>query len=356
MVEATVRDWIRPEVQALTAYHVAPAEGFIKLDAMENPYPLPENLIDAWLASLRELELNRYPSASANDLKQDLRDYLALDVSQQILLGNGSDELIQMILMALAKPGATVLAPEPAFVMYRICAQALGMNYVGVPLRSDDFQLDLDGMLSAIAQHDPAVIFLAYPNNPTGNLFKREDVEAIVAAANGLVVIDEAYFSFAQDSWIADLPAHSNVVVMRTLSKIGLAGLRIGMLAGPASWLQEFDKVRLPYNINVLSQASARFMLSHIRVFDEQAAKIRADREGLTTSLSEIAGLQVWPSRTNFILVRAANSQAIFKQLKDNKILIKNLHGAHPLLEQCLRVTVGTQEENRAVLDVIKAV
>lgn len=347
---------IRPEVRALSAYKVVPAQGYVKLDAMENPYPLPEILIDEWLASLRELELNRYPDAGAEVLKEQLRAYLSLDAEQEVLLGNGSDELIQMIVMALAKPGATIMAPEPGFVMYRIVAQSLGMEYVGVPLDANSFTLDLAAMLSSIDQHDPAVIFLAYPNNPTGNLFDRAEVEAIIAATNGIVVIDEAYFSFAQDSWIADLGQFENVVVMRTLSKIGLAGLRIGMLAGPAHWLNEFDKVRLPYNINVLSQASASFMLSHINVFDDQAAQIRSDREDVFTALTALPDLDVWTSRANFILLRSMRSQLIFNSLKDKKILIKNLHGSHPMLEQCLRVTIGTQKENSAVLNVISSI
>lgn len=354
-----INRWIRPEVRALSAYHVPDSHGFIKLDAMENPYSLPEPLIENWLDTLRQLELNRYPDAGAELLREKLNEYLGLGSGDSgsdlgIMLGNGSDELIQIIAMALAGENRTLLAPEPGFVMYRIIAQSLGMNYVGVPLNDDDFSLNMPEMLAAIEEHQPAVIFLAYPNNPTGNLFDRKDIEAILEASEGLVVVDEAYHSFAQVTWIDDLPRYENLLVMRTLSKIGLAGLRIGMLVGSKSWLDELNKIRLPYNINALSQASATFMLEHADVFDQQAAQIRADRQSMFDALSQLPEIMVWPSHANFLLLRSEKSQIIFDSLKKNNILIKNLHGSHEKLAQCLRVTIGTEEENHSFFKVIE--
>ena len=358
MTNPLIERWIRPEVRALSAYHVPDSHGFIKLDAMENPYSLPEPLIEDWLDTLRELELNRYPDAGAEVLKEKLFEYLELGTDQGILLGNGSDELIQIIAMALAVDGAgknrTLLAPEPGFVMYRIIAQSLGMQYVGVPLSKDDFSLDLPAMLAAIEKHQPAVIFLAYPNNPTGNLFDRASVEAVIQASEGLVIIDEAYHSFAQKTWIGDLTRYDNLLVMRTLSKIGLAGLRIGMLVGAKSWLDELNKIRLPYNINALSQASATFMLEHAGIFDQQAMLIRADRQSMIEALDPYSEIKVWPSHTNFLLLRSVLAQKIFDTLKEKKILIKNLDGTHEMLAQCLRITIGTAEENQAVLELIE--
>lgn len=358
MTNPLIERWIRPEVRALSAYHVPNSHGFIKLDAMENPYSLPKALIEDWLDTLRELELNRYPDAGAEVLKEKLFKYLGLESDQGILLGNGSDELIQIIAMGLAADGAgnnrTLLAPEPGFVMYRIIAQSLGMHYVGVPLDKDDFSLDLPAMLAAIEKHQPAVIFLAYPNNPTGNLFDRDAVEAILQASDGLVIIDEAYHSFALETWIGDLTRFDNLLVMRTLSKIGLAGLRIGMLVGSKSWLDELNKIRLPYNINALSQASAAFMLEHVDVFDQQATQIRADRQLMFETFDQYSDIKVWPSHTNFLLLRSGLSQIIFDALKENNILIKSLNGSHEMLAQCLRVTIGTAEENSAVLEVIE--
>jgi histidinol-phosphate aminotransferase len=330
-VTQLVERWIRPEIRALSAYHVPPAAGLIKLDAMENPYGWPEEVVAAWLERLRGVALNRYPDPGAAELKQGLRDVLDLGEGTELLLGNGSDELIQMIAMTLAEPGRVVLAPEPSFVMYRMIATFTGMDYVGVPLVGDDFTLDRDAMLAAIAEHDPAVIFLAYPNNPTGNLFDDASIEAILAATQGLVVIDEAYAPFAECSWLDRLGDFPNLVVMRTLSKLGLAGLRLGLLAGAPAWLGQFDKVRLPYNIGVLNQASASFALEHQALFD-----------------AALPGIVPLPSRANFILLRVPAGQAglLFAALREAGVLVKSLDGSSPLLADCLRVTVGTPEEN----------
>lgn len=347
---------IRDEVRALSAYHVPDASGFIKLDAMENPYQLPDSLVDEWLEVLRKVDLNRYPDPSAQSLKIALRKVMQIPADMGVLLGNGSDEIIQMIIMALAKPGATVLGPEPSFVMYRMIALFCNMNYVGVPL-STDFSLDMAAMRAAIEEHQPAVTFLAWPNNPTGNLFDEADVLAIIEQSPGLVVLDEAYTSFAGQSFMQRLGDYDNLVVMRTVSKSGLAGLRLGYLAGPAAWLNEFDKVRLPYNINILTQASAEFALYHADVLDTQAAKLRAARSELFTELNAIDGIEPYPSAANFILFRVPTGQAttIFESLKTRNVLIKNMHPAGGMLADCLRVTVSTPEENAAFLTALKA-
>lgn len=353
--EARIAEWVRPEIRALDAYHVPPATGLIKLDAMENPYTWPPELVEQWLDVLRTVPLNRYPDPTAAALSERLRTAMGVPEGAALLLGNGSDELIQMVLMTLAGPGRTVLAPEPSFVMYKMIARWLGMEYVGVPL-GEDFSLDRRAMLEAIERHAPAVVFLAYPNNPTGDLFAAEDVWAIVEAAPGVVVVDEAYHAFAEHSFMDRLADSENLLVMRTLSKVGLAGLRLGVLAGADAWVREFDKTRLPYNIGVLTQASAEFALRHQDLLDRQAATIRADRERLAAALAELPGLQVYPSRANFILFRtpAGRAEEIFAGLKRGGVLIKQLHGANPMLRDCLRVTVGTPEENAAFLETLR--
>jgi len=341
--------WIRPEVAALTAYHVPPAEGLIKLDAMENPYPLPAELVDLWLERLRGVALNRYPDPEAVALKARLRAVTGLPEDQGLLLGNGSDEIIQMLALAVGGPGRVVLAPEPGFVMYRMIARFTGMDYVGVPLAAD-FELDTEAMLAAIERHRPALVFLAYPNNPTGNLFDEAAMERIIEAAPGLVVVDEAYTAFAEASFQDRLGRHPNLLLMRTLSKLGLAGLRLGYLAGPRPWLEEIDKLRLPYNINSLTQASAEFALDHHHVFEEQTRRIRAARARLAAELAALPGLTVHPSRANFLLVRLADPDALFDHLLERGILVKKLHGTHPALAGCLRFTVGSEEENARLL------
>ena len=354
LMEKVVR-WVRPEIRALSAYHVPNASGLIKLDAMENPYAWPPEMISQWLEVLRQVELNRYPDPGATDLKQRLRSAMQVPAEAEILLGNGSDEIIQMVLLALATSQQTVLSVEPGFVMYHMIATFAGMNYVGIPLE-DDFALDKDAVLTAIDQYQPAIVFLAYPNNPTGNLFDTADIEAIIQASPGMVVIDEAYHAFADESFMPKVMDYYNLLVMRTVSKMGLAGLRLGLLAGPPAWLGEFEKVRLPYNINVLTQASTEFALQHAEVLRAQTEQIKQDRSWLDQTLRQITGLTVYPSRANFILFRVPAGQAglIFDGLKTAGVLIKNLDKTGGLLKDCLRVTVGTPTENQAFISALK--
>jgi histidinol-phosphate aminotransferase len=344
--------WIRSEIRALSAYHVPDASGLIKLDAMENPYGWPPEMIDAWLSRLRGVALNRYPDPRAAALNERLRDYLALPAGQALILGNGSDELIQLVTLALAAPGRLVLAPEPTFVMYRMIAGYAGMDYRGVAL-GEGFELDLPAMLEQVRQLQPAVVFLAYPNNPTGNLWDDGAIAEIIRIAPGLVVIDEAYYPFAGHTWIGELGRYDNLLVMRTVSKLGLAGLRLGMLAGPPAWLEQIDKLRLPYNINVLTQVSAEFALEQRQLLDEQALAIREERGRLRAALEEHPDLEVFPSQANFLLFRVPSGRAggLFEGLKRRGVLIKRLDGSAPALADCLRVTVGRPEENDAFLD-----
>jgi histidinol-phosphate aminotransferase len=348
---------IRPEIRELRAYHVPDSVGLIKLDAMENPYAWPSAIKDEWLKALRDVAINRYPDPQAMALKGRLREALRIPAGMELLLGNGSDELIQLILLGVARPGSLVLAPTPTFVMYEMIAAFTGMRFAGVPLK-ENFELDLDALRTAIEELSPAVIFLAYPNNPTGNLFDAATMEKLIEEAPGLVVVDEAYFAFAGETFLDRLARHDNLLVMRTLSKQGLAGLRLGILAGAPEWIGEFDKLRLPYNIGALNQASAGFALSHAAVLDEQAAAIRAERDKLAQALAALPGLWVWPSRANFILFRSERRAAgeVFEALKRGGVLIKNLDPQGGALKNCLRVTVGTPEENRAFLAALAAV
>ncbi len=356
-MDGRVERWVRPEIRALNAYHVPDPGRLIKLDAMENPYTWPAYLRGEWLEMLQCVPMNRYPDPGAAELKAQMRQAFDIPAEMALLPGNGSDELIQLIAMAVQGPGRSVLAPEPSFSMYKMIATFVGMDYVGVPLRADDFSLDMAAMLAAIESHQPAVIFLAYPNNPTGNLFDEKDVEAILKAAQGIVVLDEAYTSFADGSFMSRLGEFDNLLVMRTVSKMGLAGLRLGLLAGPAAWLGEFDKLRLPYNINVLTQASARLALTYVDIFEQQTAQIRKDREKLMQALVAMEGVEAFPSAANFILLRVpqGRAQSIFDGIKSRGVLIKNLDGASPLLADCLRVTVGRPQENQLFLRALKA-
>ena len=353
-MKKSVRQLVRDEIAAISAYPVASADGYIKLDAMENPWPLPVELRQELARTLADVAVNRYPDPSGGTLKAQLKQAFSIPEPADVLLGNGSDELITLVAQTLARPGAKLLALEPSFVMYKMNALFSGLDYIGVPLRSD-FSLDLPATLAAIAEHQPAVVFVSYPNNPTGPRFARAEVEAICEAATGLVVVDEAYQAFASDSFMNLAGLRDNLIVMRTLSKLGLAGIRLGYAAGPAAWIRELDKVRPPYNINVLTQAAARFSLRYLEVFNRQAAELCEERGRLAAGLARYAAVEAFPSEANFITIRVPDAPALYQHFKASGILIKQLHGSHPLLERCLRLTVGTPQENDAMLAALDA-
>jgi len=345
---------IRDEIRALLGYPVPPSAGMVKLDPMANPYGLPGELKHRIATLVAGATLNRYPDPRAPELKAMLRKAQGVPAAMEIVLGNGSDEIIQMLALAAAKPGAVLLAPEPSFVMYRVLANVAGMRYVGVPLAAD-FSLDQPAMLAAIAQHQPALVFLAYPNNPTGNLFDDAAVEAIIGATPGLVIVDEAYQPFARQTFMNRLGTYDNLLVMRTLSKLGLAGLRLGFLAGNPQILAEIDKVRLPYNVGVLTQSIAVEVLRHGAVLDAQAAAIRRERGRMTKALQGIAGITTFASAANFILFRVAEATRVHAAIRERGVLVKNLDGGNPQLAGCVRVSVGTPVQNDLFLDALRA-
>lgn len=355
MSKLNLKTLFRPEVLALSAYHVANAQGFIKLDAMENPYTWSEEFKQSWLARLKDSEINRYPDPQASELSKTLKNLNQLPENVEILLGNGSDEIIQLLLMALP-PNSHVLSTTPSFVMYKQISDSLGLNYHGVSLCAENFDLDLPAMLAAIEKYNPAVIFLAYPNNPTGNLFDKNVINQIIDTANGLVIIDEAYEPFANQASFMNLVGNK-MLVMRTVSKLGLAGLRLGYIVGEREIIAELDKIRLPYNINVLTQTSVQFALENKAVFDKQTAAICRERALMLQKLNALPGVIAYESAANFILFKTPENQAtrIFEAIKTQGVLIKNVHPQGGLLTDCLRVTVGTAEENLMFLKALKS-
>jgi len=343
-------DLVRPEILALKAYHVPSSEGMVKLDAMENPYALPDELRAELARSLAGVALNRYPEPTPQKLIDALARRMHVPRGMRLLLGNGSDELITMVITALARPGAVSMFPSPSFVMYGMSSTFAGMRPVAVPLR-EDYTFDADAFVARMQAEKPAVVFLAYPNNPTGFLYPEADIEKVIRACGGVVVLDEAYHAFAGKSFMPRLAEFDNLVVIRTMSKLGLAGIRLGYLAARPEWVEQFDKVRPPYNVGVLTQATALFLLDKLDVLEKQAARIRADRESLAGSLKALKGVTVFPSQANFILLRVPDAERTFAALKQQNVLVKNLH---PGLAQCLRVTVGTPDENRILLTAMK--
>ena len=369
-IAARVERHVRPDVQRMAAYHVAEATDAIKLDAMENPWRLPGALQAELAQRLAALAINRYPSGNTyTALKQAIARHDGLDGIDGLVLGNGSDELISLLCQLVAQPGATIMAPAPSFVMYEMGARLAGVGFVPVPLRPD-FSLDREAMLQAIETHRPALVFLAYPNNPTGNLFDADDVRAILQATDGLVVLDEAYAPFAGGaSWLSQLPAWPNLAVMRTCSKWGLAGARIGYLASAPAWAAQLDKIRPPYNISVLDAETACFAFQHHADFDQQTRALCTERQTLVQRLQALLGPQglshVYPTAANFVLVRLAGGQGdatglsratrVAAAMRTAGVLIKDASRMHPALAECLRLTVGAPEENEAMLQALAA-
>jgi histidinol-phosphate aminotransferase len=348
---------IRKDVQSMHAYAIQDSAGMVKLDAMENPHRLNADLQKALGERLGALALNRYPGERVNELRHALAAYAGMPEGFDIMLGNGSDELISLLAMACDVPGASVLSPLPGFVMYAMSAQLQGLAFHGVPLTAD-FELDEAAMLAAIHQHKPSIVYLAYPNNPTGNLWNDATIEKIVlaqGAQGGLVVMDEAYQPFASRSYIDRITRHSHVLLMRTLSKFGLGGVRLGYMIGPKALVAEIDKVRPPYNISVLNAECALFALEHAEVFAAQAKDLREQRARLLKELAALAGVKPFPSEANMILVRVPDAAKTFEGLKAQGVLIKNVSKMHPLLANCLRLTVGTAQENTQLLAAMKA-
>ena len=347
---------LRADVRAMRAYQVHPAAGLIKLDAMENPYRLPEALQQALGERLGRVAINRYPGERTGDLARALAAHGRLPEGQGLMLGNGSDELISLLAMAVCRPGerVAVLAPLPGFVMYEMSARLQGLRFVGVPTTAD-FELDGPAMLAAIREHQPALVWLAYPNNPTANLWDDGVIDAIIEAAPGLVVMDESYQPFASRDSLARLQRHEHVLLMRTLSKFGLAGVRIGYLMGRAALIKEIDKLRPPFNISVLNCEAALFALEHADEYTRQAAVIRSERDRLLPALADLPGVRPYPSQANMILARVPDAAAIFAGMKARGVLIKNVSGLHPLLANCLRITVGTPDENQQMLAALTA-
>ena len=361
---STASKVIRPEIQAMNAYQVSDATGLVKLDVMESPYRLPEALAAEVGQVVAKVAMNRYPVPTAHELRALIRQVMQVPEGCDVLLGNGSDECIQYITAAVAREGAVVMAPAPSFAMFSMHALFFRLRFVGMPLRSD-FSLDIEAFLAAMAKEQPSLIWLAYPNNPTGNAFPVADIERIVRAAPGLVVIDEAYQPFAGTTFMPRLAEFENMVVMRTVSKIGMAGLRLGYVCGRPEWIESFNKTRSPFNINVLTEAVAIKLLQNKKVLDAQAAKVLEERERVRPELARMPGLTVYPSAANFLLARVAGEKRsaqgalgagtrVFERLKAQGVLVKDFSGGHPLMENCLRLTIGTPDENRILIAALR--
>ena len=364
-LEERLKKTVRQDIRSMHAYAIQNSAGLVKLDAMENPFRLPEALQKELGERLGRVAINRYPVGCVADVIAALSSFVALPAGCKLMLGNGSDELISLLALACDVPPSeashrgpsTILAPLPGFVMYEMSAKLQGLKFIGVPTTAN-FELDEAAMLAAIETQRPAITYLAYPNNPTANLFDEGVVERIVEAVgkqDGLVVMDEAYQPFSSRTWMNRVAKHEHVLVMRTLSKLGLAGVRLGYMVGAAALIDEIDKVRPPYNISALNAEATLFALDHQSEFAAQAEVLRSERAKLLRVLADLPGAQPFPSEANMILVRVPDSKKAFEGMRSRGVLVKNIEGLHPLLKNCLRLTVGTPEENLLMIDALKA-
>jgi histidinol-phosphate aminotransferase len=344
---------LRADIQGMHGYAVQPSAGFVKVDTMENPFRLPPALRQALGERLAEVALNRYPAERGDVLRAELAKHAHMPEGCDIMLGNGSDELISLLTLAADVPGNVVMAPLPGFVMYEMSAKLQGLEFVGVPL-TPDFELDGPAMLAAVREHQPALLYIAYPNNPTANLWDDAVVDAIIEAAPGLVVIDEAYQPFAARDSLERLRRHEHVLLMRTMSKFGLAGVRIGYMMGRRPLIAEIDKLRPPFNVSVLNCEAALFALEHVDEYAKQAATIRAEREKLYGEIAQLPGVRAFPSEANMILARVPDAKRVFEGMRARGVLVKNVSGLHPLLADCIRITIGTPEENPQTLAALR--
>lgn len=354
MSHVDIMELVRNKIKGLKTYQVENMDEGTKLHANENPYPPSPKLLKKIFQRLDKLELNRYPDPDCRNLKQAIANTTGT-LPEQIIIGNGSDELIQYLMQVLCDEGDTISFPDPTFAMYGITAQCLGLNPVSFPL-NDSWDFEALSALKVLAEHKARIVFISYPNNPTGNCFSGQEIQQVIEQFEGIVVLDEAYQDFSGKSFLNQMEKHNNLVILRSLSKIGLAGLRIGYGIFPVMLAEQVNKVRLPYNSNSISQWVATELLNDFSHVKNQIHSIVEERNRLMDELSKLPAITVYPSNSNFILFQAPEGgEKLFNNLKKNGTLLRNLN-SHPRLKNCLRVTIGTKQENDQFLDQLRKV
>ena len=346
-----IEQWLRSDIKNIDAYHVPVSKDMIKLDAMESPFGVPEDLKVEFLKCIEQSEVNRYPEADPSPLKYTLRSLMDIPDEFGILLGNGSDELIQLLALACSKDDL-IMSFEPSFVMYELVSKYVNLEYFGVQLDSN-FDINLSDALLIIEREKPKIIFIAYPNNPTGNCFDYDAIIEIIKSTNSMVILDEAYYAYSDKSFLSEISNFPNLLVLRTISKIGFAGLRLGLLIGDQETIAQLNKLRLPYNINALTQTSANFLLQDKQRIINNAQIIIEERRRLAHELSLFSKFKVYPSQTNFILVHSEDAHSLHTALKENGILIKGFPKGSKLSD-FIRISVSEPVENNILIDAIR--
>ncbi|HIE30235.1 TPA: histidinol-phosphate transaminase [Candidatus Poribacteria bacterium] len=349
-IKMNLKKFIRPDLSDLRPYQVKDVPHRIKMDANENPFDLPKDIKELLASELLKHPFNRYPDPTAKELRVKLSEQLRVNI-EQIVMGNGSDELINYLITAFGRDDARVVFPIPTFSMYEILAKVAGVEVCSASL-TEDFDISVDKLIAQLKPGGTNLVFFSYPNNPTGNCFDRQGIIDILERDDTIVIVDEAYYEFSGKTFIPILNQHPNLVILRTFSKAyGLAGLRIGYMIAHPDIASEVHKVRLPYNLNSFSQKVALKLLEHNRQVTAQISVILKEREKIFQRLAQLDYIQPFPTDANFVLFRTeADAERLFKRLLTEGILIRNLN-CPGLLRNCLRVTVGTSEENDAFLN-----
>lgn len=333
---------IREEVQTLKPYYIEELQVKIKLDANESPYELPQEEKEELIKQLTAISLNRYPDPQGKTLKELLAKKEKI-VPEQIILGNGSDEIINMILM-IFKEGAKVMFPAPGFAMYAISSKILGKTLLPYALKEPYYEVDEELFFQILTENEPELVFIANPNNPTGNLFPPETLEkALEQFKDTIFVSDEAYFPYSQQTMIDKLSKYKNLLIMRSLSKIGFASIRLGYLMGDKTVIQAINKVRLPYNINTLTQKIAEYITKKNDLITQWISDTIEERERLYKTLTAL-NIFTLPSKGNFITFKIEKS-GFYNYLLENGIIVKDLSQSFGM-KNFYRVTVGKKEEN----------
>ncbi len=344
---------VRKEIRELSPYAVPEVECPIKLDGNESPFSLPPELLGRVVGEIAKIPINRYPDPNAIGLRRKFSEKMGFPL-EGILLGNGSDELISMLLIAFSGGSGKVLIPVPTFSMFRLSTVALGLEPICVEL-DRHFDINLKRMLKVLREDDPDLTFLASPNNPTGNSFSEERIIGILENARGIVVVDEAYTDFCGISHIPLIEKYENLVVLRTMSKVGFAGIRLGILFARDHLVKEINKVRLPYNINFYSQKIAELILENLSFIGENIHLVVRERERVFNELKTLPRVEAFPSDANFILMRVIDADSVHHELINRGVIVRNFNSPGRL-ENCLRVTIGTPDENDSFIRALEEI
>jgi histidinol-phosphate aminotransferase len=345
----------RPEVQAMEGYHSPQVACEVRLNTNESPFSPPSAWQEALADEVAQLDVRRYPDRAARALRADIAEHHHVS-PDQVFVANGSNEVLQTMLLTYGGPGRSVLTFEPTYAMHSHIARTIGSRMV-VGNRRDDFTIDPAYASDLVATEQPDVVFLCSPNNPTGMIEPRSLVEAMSEQVPGVLLVDEAYGQFAEWSAQELLSEDRALCVSRTYSKTwAMAGVRLGYLLGPSWMITEFDKVVLPYHLDSIKQAAGRLALRYSAEMRARVGELVNQRNVLVSGLSALP-VQVWPSEANFILFRPTTmpADALWEALVQRSVLVRNC-ASWPGLEGCLRVTVGTQEENGAFLDAMRVI